>query len=349
MISKLAKRLSEMDKQNRDIYDAHGLSREQVDALKKYYKLKSDDDLTRSIVTRATTGRVLGALPGLASLGYGAYKTRTFPLIFGQILAMSGSHFGEKEALHRYTPENADKIIRSDGKDPTIDNNNAVNVQNAISGIEIPTGAALAHNALSSGQLTGRLTLYHGTGRDAAKNIRDNGLFPVTEETADVTKVLKEYKNNVYEKAMNKAFLTKNPIEAMGFAYAKRKSGHGSGMVVANIPLGKFPMGLNPKVDMPYEVWKESMSPGELFTFPSERSKRNYYDATRKEHVVVEGGVPAEYIKGSGNYQRLTLKELGEHIKVRPKTFALGVAKTLGGLGMLGHGAYQIYDRAKQG
>lgn len=61
----------------------------------------------------------------------------------------------------------------------------------------------------------------------------------------------------------------------------------------------------------------------------------------------VEGGVGTEFIKGSPNYKRLGLKELGSYIKNKPKPFAKGVGAIGLGAGLAGHGLYSMLNKEK--
>lgn len=51
-------------------------------------------------------------------------------------------------------------------------------------------GALLAANSFTSGDLTGRDTVYHGTSPKNADSIRQEGLKPATRENANHTKIL---------------------------------------------------------------------------------------------------------------------------------------------------------------
>lgn len=69
-----------------------------------------------------------------------------------------------------------------------------------------------------------------------------------------------------------------------------------------------------------------------------------YYDtfSGNKEGVtrIFEGDIDSKYIKGSKNYQKNSLKELGEYVKNNPKRFAKGVAKGTAGVGLVAGGGY---------
>ena len=53
-------------------------------------------------------------------------------------------------------------------------------------------------------------------------------------------------------------------------------------------------------------------------------------------NYAIQGGIGPEYVRGSPNYQKITLKEIGEYARARPRTFAAGVGLTgLGAAGLL--------------
>lgn len=350
MISKVGDEIikdkSKKSGKNNTILKALGLNREQAEALKKQYGLESDNEIFLNNAGRKLTGNALGLLPGTALMLLGQKQGRMGRTLGGLTTAIGGSILGSNMAAKRYSAENADNIIKGEKED--INQKHFSNFANSVEGL---AGAALASNALKSGELTGRQTLYHGTTRDAVKGIKEKGLLPTTDENAINTKVLKADPER-YSKSLGKAYLSPERADALQYALQSatnrgrnKENWKNMGVAKVNAPIWKMKTVVNPEVDMPFEKWKDTLGLGGMFT--SESEKQFMYKNMRNA-VVVDGGVGPEYVKGSDKYQRLTLKELGEYIKARPKTFALGAAKTLGGLGMLGHGAYHVYDRVKQ-
>lgn len=352
MISKIGEELVKNNRQNTGdetnlALKALGLNREQADALKKHYGAKSDNDMLLNTMGRNLAGQALGAIPGAALSLAGALRGRIGDIMLGSIGSFGGSSIGGIMAAKRYSPENADNIIN--GKDADTDSRNLKDFAHGVEGL---TGTALVANALRSGNLTGRATLYHGTSKDAVRGIKEKGLLPTTAENASNTKILESINPERYARSLGKAYLTPEWADAQNYAlqtatdrFTNLQNWKNMRTAKINAPLWKMKTVVNPEVDMSYKDWKKRLgSPGEMHT---ETRKRFLYNNMRNT-VAVDGGVGPEYVKGSDKYQRLTLKELGEYIKAKPKTFALGAGKTLAGLGMLGHGAYQLYDRARQ-
>lgn len=221
------------------------------------------------------------------------------------------------------------QLVRQD------DNEGLKNIGNTA---ETIAGSALLNNALASGDLTDRMTLYHGTDKDSAKSIRQQGLLPTTDESAVNTSTLKKVDPERYQKSLGKSYMTKNKVEgkiySIGTDYKKGGGGEG-GVVKINAPIWKMKRVMNPEVDMPFEVWKKKVvDPGNE---PPDFLLKMLYNMMRK-NVVVEGGVGPEYIKGGQGYKGLNLSEFLEYMRSKPATFAKGLGKAALGLGGIGHG-----------
>ena len=218
--------------------------------------------------------------------------------------------------------------------------------KNYLNGAEGVGGLALLRNALASGQLTGRQTLYHGTDKDSAASIRKSGLQPTTDANAVNTSALKADAER-YNKSLGKAYTTGSALEGLTYAYQTnaKKGGKGMSVVKINAPTWKMKTVMNPEVDMPYGEWKKRLGIwGDLMP---EYTKKTSYKSLRNA-VVFDGGVGKEYIKGSDAYKGLSLKEFAEYLKARPKTFAVGGVKALLGAGTLGHSIYELINRNKK-
>lgn len=215
-------------------------------------------------------------------------------------------------------------------------------------------GTLLAMNALDSGDLTGRETLYHGTDPDAANSIRRRGLMPTTESNVVNTDAIKGDRER-YAKALGKAYTTRNKTEARSYAVqtmAKRKAAKGEavkaldmmlnlgdGVVKLNVPVWKMKTVMNPEVDMPFEEWRKRL--GFFANLYDEGSLKRMYKDLRRA-VVFDGGVGAEYVKGAKGYRGLTPAELVEYIRANPRRFARGLGKAGLGAGLAGGGAYLL-------
>ncbi len=208
-------------------------------------------------------------------------------------------------------------------------------------------GESLLRNAISSGELTGRASLYHGTDRETAAKIREKGLLPTTAETAVNTRALEHADPERFKQALGKSYMTRNPVEAFTYGFGKKVRGGGGmpGVVRLNVPVWKMKSVVNPEVDMSFEEWKNKsvLLPGKP-NFVQEKVLRDTYNKLRNS-VVIDGAVGPEYVRGSAQYKGNSLKEFMEYMRARPKSFAAGTAKSLLGLGGSLNSGYEIYGR----
>lgn len=216
-------------------------------------------------------------------------------------------------------------------------------------------GVGLLSNAVRSGDLTGRRTLYHGTTEDVVKSIMDKGLLPTTDETAVNMKGI-AYDKERYKKSLGKAYATPSKQHALMYAMNARNRKAGNflvmdpvnrsdirGIVKLNVPDWKYKMVLNPEVDMGYEEWLSKIEDSARRKLnPSEKSRyKNIYKHLRGA-AVFEGGVSPEHIKGSNKYTANSLKEILEYARARPSRFARGTGKGIAGLGAIVGSAYLL-------
>lgn len=75
---------------------------------------------------------------------------------------------------------------------------------------------------------------------------------------------------------------------------------------------------------------------------------KNSFRDLGKRTVVIEGDVASKYIKGSKDYQKYGLKEMGNYIKHNPGRFAKGAGRGLLGTAVIGGGGYLAYKGGKR-
>lgn len=219
----------------------------------------------------------------------------------------------------------------------------------AISAIEGIGGTGLLANAVNSGQLTGRATLYHGTDRQSARGILEKGLLPTSEENAVNTTALKADPER-YKKALGKSYMTRSAMEALSYSIGKSKRQLKREMpclVRVNAPLWKMKQVMNPEADMPYAEWEKRTFGKALFDQTPEFAKKSMYRQLRKS-VVIDGAVEPEYIRGSTGYRGNSFREFRDYVKAKPKTFALGAGKSLLGGAALLHGGYETFKKIRE-
>ena len=227
-------------------------------------------------------------------------------------------------------------------------------------------GAALLRNSVLSGDLTGRKTTYHGTDSESARSIRETGLRGGSEGNLAATEQLKNYSEDRYRKSLGKAYATKFKSVAKGYAngaaYKKNKLLEFLGkqpnlkadVVELNVPTWKQKTIMNPEVNIPYDKWvDEGLAAAKrdhgvkLNKLQRQGIKALWYAPYRFLRSVdaFDGTVSPEYIKGSSKYKGNSIGEFGEYIGARPGRFLRGVGKAGVGVGLLGNGLYNLYDK----
>lgn len=239
-----------------------------------------------------------------------------------------------------------------------------------------PIAGGFITDAISSGDFTGRRTLYHGTLGDNIPSILNNGLNPTSDKNAINTKALKVDPER-YVKSLGKSYMTKNRLHAMLYAASaqkrkdiKRKMSLSkrepfrlgiedlmankvntltnkeimdarNNVVKLNVPLWKHKQVINPEVDMPYEEWAKRSN----VDHKNPISKQMYKQL--RDAVVVEGGISPEYIAKSSKYIRNSPKEYFQYVKKMPRRALLGAGKFGLGLGLLGLAGTGAYNQFK--
>ena len=208
-------------------------------------------------------------------------------------------------------------------------------------------GAGVLRNALASGDLTGRRTLYHGTTEDVARSIRQQGLLPTTDANAVNTKII-SHDTDRYAKSLGKAYATPSKAEALGYAVATRNRRAGNflfmdparlsdfkGVVKLNVPEWKHNMVMNPEVDMDLKSYiaRSAELRGKQLSPVEKQQAASAYRQLRRA-AVFDGGVSPEYVKGADKYKANSIRELLEYARARPGQFARGLGK--GAIGLAG-------------
>lgn len=220
-------------------------------------------------------------------------------------------------------------------------------------------GADYAGRAMDSGDLTGRLGLYHGTSTDRADQIRKTGLRPgVNPGIADVAEA--SHGGNIG--AGKLAFTTFNPHNAYRYSvqqgiisreglqvengrtvFADKKGTNARAQRILDFTPRALPRVYSPdvlRISIPENHGIPTVENPEVAMlkkspfYKVNPSTRIFVEDAEKNHVVFDGEVPSKYIKGSADYQGLTRKEFLDHIKANPQRFAKGVGKVLAGTGV---------------
>lgn len=210
------------------------------------------------------------------------------------------------------------------------------------SALAVPAGAALAYNAVKSGDLTGRETLYHGTSDAAGQSILRNGLMPTTPENGIRVNEIPD--ETIRKDSYGKAYTTTNHHMARNYAMQTEQR-HNPGsesegtIVTMNAPTWK----MNVSRDRFHDL-----DPANLRRIMKMDAATPDDEVLRRAHRsnsairVIEGGVPVKYMPESESYAPNSVSEIAEYARENPARFARGAGKMLAGLGLLGAGGYGL-------
>lgn len=230
------------------------------------------------------------------------------------------------------------------------DEKNKLQRYGGIAGTVVGTNVAL--NQYHRGHLTGRETLYHGSSDKRIEQIKQEGLKP--SKGQGVSKLVGDHLDNANEGLV---FTTKSKGQAAMYSSqqnlidsGKLKNPHdliahrmtpefykdmahrvitGKGSAHINLPTWKkeFHGVANPEVKMMHDQIDKNIFMGKA---QKDYAKAQVNAGLQDPVHVVKGKIGTEYIKGSHNYQKNSLKEVGEYIAHNKGRFAGGVGKAIG-------------------
>src|SRR5690606_10826984 len=112
------------------------------------------------------------------------------------------------------------------------------------------------------------------------------------------------------------------------------------GVLQASVPLWKTEIANQVRENPEAEHLLKKMEDPLFRMFNPQLTERGIKKQFSDSVVALEGGLDPKYLKGSQNYQRLGLRELGEYIRKHPARFAKGVGAGIAGVGLGGAGLY---------
>lgn len=218
--------------------------------------------------------------------------------------------------------------------------------------------------------VTGRQRLYHGTTGEAARKVRESGLLPAAAvDTPAITDILAD---DIKADAKKLVYLTPKRMEAGGYAgqadfiaanpknflspllMPQRAKATVKGMlnpvhpgiVTADVPTWKPEIAdkikKNPEARGSFDEFRKHVRSKMLFPPPDDQIRALHKSLDRA--VAIDGGVPAEFIRGSDKFKKLTLREMKEYARARPGRFAGGLGLGALGLASVGAGASTLAD-----
>lgn len=244
----------------------------------------------------------------------------------------------------------------------------------------IAGGAYLVNKNID--KATGRERIYHGTGKENAKSILQEGLRG-SRAGEGVSSRRVNLEGLVGDEIKNKVYVAKKKNVAQSFALQAGLDGRGvaggnpeellmdldkGGLEKAKTFLGAHKDGKVLKGVIPYEELQngtikttanpellglgkkdfvaekmKSIDPVQKLLNPNiDKMIAAGYDSLGKDTHVIEGGLDSKYFKGGEGYSRLNVKDVGRYAKKFPGRFGKGVALTAGGAGLAGGGAYAL-------
>lgn len=241
--------------------------------------------------------------------------------------------------------------------------------QKVASEEETSTPSAIEATALVAGggliarksmpRLTGRRTYYHGTSARLAKKIQEEGLHPSLKGGARGVILDGGFPKEWAEKA----YVAGKKWKAQGYAHQRANTYPTEGApTLLRASLREWGTGpkpeVNPEVVEEFLPWQRRtlsnmVKADPVVALQFERLPESTQKAVFKTSKFLQGlgqeraisHVPAEAIKGSKHYQRLTLGEIGQYARARPGRFATGVAGAVGGAALAATGARMLHHR----
>jgi hypothetical protein len=254
-----------------------------------------------------------------------------------------------------------------------------------LGGAAVVGGGVAAKKGLKGA--TGREALFHGTSVERAKKIRAEGLKPqggpgITGAVQDYLNRGDKSKSGFADKSKGLAFTETRKRSAKGYSWQQTQIDKGlkkgvtptktfekmlkdPNMVLNRIGAGLGLTGSKGVVKMDVPTWK-FRDAGKIVSNPefleqaaridkevpagakglSKAMARSQFE---KPVRVFKGGVGTEYIKGSKDFKRLGLREVGQFAKAHPGRFAGKLGLGLAGLAAVGYGAKKLIGTRKKG
>lgn len=218
--------------------------------------------------------------------------------------------------------------------------------------------------------ISGRTKLYHGTTKENVSKILKHGIHPSKINANSITGILPD---DIKNASKDLAFTTKSKKQARFYGgqaeYIKKRNikigqGHAGDMRFMVDRIGIDMASHNPfdnkgivKASVPlwnkniaHRVVKNPEARGSFKEFSRARiadpiSKVVEYNELANNTKAFKHGLPSRYIKGSKNYQKLGLKEIGKYIKTKPGRFGTGVTLGTAGVGAVGYGLHKLLKK----
>ena len=241
-----------------------------------------------------------------------------------------------------------------------------INTSKNIAGLGgIAVGGKILDDVYKKGELSGRIKLYHGTKKEAAEKIKEEGLKTI--HALDKDNITSIVGDEAKEKQL--VYLAKKRRIAAGHALPHMMAGDKPGLIRVSIPYEeykKMEKVANPEFGgaknwQEYaKMIKEGTAPNSLDNLHavepdsaiSKFAKKKWDSLSGTEgtsgSVNFKQDIGPEKIKGSKKFEKLSAKELKNYIKNSPKRFLKGVGKTTVGVGATAGGILKKKKKRKK-
>lgn len=229
----------------------------------------------------------------------------------------------------------------------------------------IGTGLYIADKVHKSGEVSGRVHLYHGTSKKAKKKIQEEGLKAI--HALDEDNITRSAGIDPGNKPL--VYTTKKRRIAMGHTLPHLIKDDGAGVVRMSIPYDEYKK-MKRSYDNPEmagaktaKEYAEKIKRGETPN-PNDKLIKNYgmdvdsYAKRKWDNLsgakgtsgtrIFEQDIDTKRIKGSKDYVKNSVKEVLKYAKNNPKRFAKGVGKSAVSVGLIAGGTKLLLPKNKK-
>ena len=231
--------------------------------------------------------------------------------------------------------------------------------------VAIGAGLHIADKVHKSGEVSGRVHLYHGTSKKAKKKIQEEGLKAI--HAFDEDNITRQAGINPGNKPL--VYTAKKRRIAIGHSIPHYLEGEGAGVVKISIPYDEYKK-MKRSYDNPEmagaktaKEYAEKIKRGETPNPNDELIKDlgkdvDSYAKQKWDNLsgakgtsgtrIFEQDIDTKRIKGSKNYVKNSVKEVLRYAKNNPKRFAKGVGKSAVSAGLIVGGAKLLTSKDKK-
>ena len=239
------------------------------------------------------------------------------------------------------------------------------NAERAGGVVAIGAGLHIANKVHKSGEISGRVRLYHGTSKEAKKKIQEEGLKAI--HAFDKDNITRQAGIDPGNKPL--VYTAKKRRIALGHAIPHGMQGKGAGVVKMSIPYDEYKK-MKRSYDNPEmagaksaKEYAEKIKRGETPNLNDKMINEVGADVDKyakqkwdnlsgakgtKGTRIFEQDIDTKRIKGSKDYVKNSVKEVFKYAKNNPKRFAKGVGKAAIAGGLIAGGTKLLISKDKK-